>query len=120
LKIGERKPGISAFMRIRNGADFLEATIRSHISHFDEIVAVHNRCTDETPDILARLAREFGPKLKVHHYLPEVFPPGSRGHRNEPPDSSHSLVNYYNYALAKTQYTYATKLDDDHLAIESA
>src|SRR5690606_2481883 len=59
LKIGERKPGISAFMRIRNGADFLEATIRSHISHFDEIVAVHNRCTDETPDILARLAQEF-------------------------------------------------------------
>ncbi len=120
LKIGERKPGISAFMRIRNGADFLEATIRSHISHFDEIVAVHNRCTDETPDILARLAQEFGPKLKVHHYLPEVFPQGSTGHRTEPAGSPRSVVNYSNYALARTSHQVVVKLDDDHLAIEPA
>lgn len=118
LNIAGRRPGISAFMRIRNGADFLEATIRSHIAHFDEIVAVHNRCTDATPDILARLAAEFGPRLRVHHYLPEVYPPGSDGHRTEPPDSPRSLVNYYNFALAQTRFSHATKLDDDHLGME--
>jgi hypothetical protein len=120
LRAAERLPGISAFMRIRNGAAFLERTIRSHIAHFDEIVAVHNRCTDETPDILARLAAEFGPKLRVIHYLPEVFPPGSEGHAREPADSPRSLVNYYNFALARTRHRFATKLDDDHLAIEPA
>src|SRR5690606_26502790 len=82
LQVGERRPGISAFMRIRDGAFSLEAAIRSHIGHYDEIVAVYNRCTDATPDILARLAREFGPKLQVWHYLPRVFPPGSEGHRS--------------------------------------
>jgi hypothetical protein len=114
-----RLPGISAFMRIRNGADFLELAIRSHIDHFDEIVAVYNQCTDATPDILRRLAQQYGPKLRVYHYVPRVFPPGSEGHRKEPPDSPHSLVNYYNFALTRTRFTVATKLDDDHLAMET-
>lgn len=117
LRVAERRPGISAFMRIRNGADFLEAAIRTHIDAFDEIVAVYNQCTDATPDILARLAQEYGPKLKVFHYADRVYPPGSKEHATEPADSPHSLVNYYNFALAQTGYAIATKLDDDHLAI---
>lgn len=118
LRIAERRPGISAFMRIRNGADFLEATIRSHIDHFDEIVAVHNQCTDATPDILARLAAEFGPRLKVFHYEDRVFPPGSAGHAKTDPASPNSMVNYSNAALARTSFQIATKLDDDHLAVQ--
>lgn len=117
LRVGERSPGISAFMRIRNGAYSLEAAIRSHIGHFDEIVAVYNRCTDETPNILARLAEEFGGRLRVWHYLPSVFPPGSDGHRTTPADHPQSLVNYYNFALTRTRYSHATKLDDDHVAM---
>jgi hypothetical protein len=117
LKPGERRPGISAFMRIRDGAYSLEAAIRSHIGHYDEIVAVYNRCTDETPEILVRLQQEFGEKLSVWHYLPSVYPPGSDGHRATPPDHPQSLVNYYNFALSRTRFTHATKLDDDHVAM---
>jgi hypothetical protein len=115
-----RLPGISAFMRIRNGEEFLETAIRSHVNHFDEIVAVYNRCTDSTAEILARLKSELGPKLSLFHYLPEVYPPGSDGHRTEPPESPHSLITYYNFALSRTRFSVATKLDDDHLAIEPA
>ena len=108
-------------MRVRNGADFLETTIRSHIAHFDEIVAVYNQCTDATPDILARLAGEFGPeRLRVFHYVDRVHPPGSTGHRTTPGDSPNSLVNYYNVALSLTRFRTVTKLDDDHLAIDNA
>jgi len=118
LRIGERKPGISAFMRIKNGADWLETSIRSHMKFFDEIVAVYNQCTDATPEILARLQRELGrQRLRVIHYVDSVFPPGSDGHARTAPDSPQSLVNYYNFALASTRFQYATKLDDDHLAI---
>lgn len=112
-----RLPGIGAFLRTRNGADFLEATIRSHVSHFDEIVAVFNDCTDDTPDILARLAQEFGPRLRVYRYAEKVHPPGSAAHAAEPPESPHSLVAYSNRALALTRYRFAVKLDDDHLSI---
>jgi hypothetical protein len=120
LKVEERPHGISAFMRIRDGAFSLEAAIRSHIGHFDEIVAVHNRCTDATPDILARLQQEFGPKLRVWHYLPSVYPPGSAGHQATPPDHPRSLVNYYNFALSRTRFSHVTKLDDDHVAMGEA
>ncbi len=117
LHVAQRQPGISAFMRIRNGADFLELTIRSHIAFFDEIVAVYNQCTDATPDILLRLQQEFGNKLRVIHYTDRVYPPGSSDHAHTDPGSPNSLVNYYNFALASTRFAYATKLDDDHAAI---
>lgn len=120
LAVSERKPGISAFMRIRDGAFSLEAAVRSHIEHFDEIVAVHNRSTDATPDILARLHAEYGDRLRVYHYLPPVFPPGSDGHATEPGNSQLSLVNYYNFALTRTRFTHVTKLDDDHVAMGAA
>ncbi|MCC9643733.1 glycosyl transferase [Rhodopirellula sp. JC740] len=119
--MAERLPGISAFMRIRNGEAFLEATIRSHIDCFDEIVAVHNQCTDRSVEILENLKSEFGEeKLRVIHYVDRVYPPGSTGHIETPGDSPNSLVNYYNFSLAATRYQVATKLDDDHLAIGSA
>ncbi|MHA7888356.1 glycosyltransferase family 2 protein [Roseicyclus sp.] len=120
LAPGARLPGVSAFMRIRNGADFLEATIRTHVEQFDEIVAVFNQCTDATPDILARLAAEFGPKLRVYHYAPRVHPVGSDGHRLTPGGDPSSIVTYYNFALAMTRHQWAVKLDDDHLAIPAA
>jgi hypothetical protein len=117
LKVRGRRAGLSAFMRIRNGEEFLEATIRSHINFFDEIVAVYNQCTDGTPEILERLAGELGGKLKVYHYVDRVFPPGSEDHARTEGSSPQSLVNYYNTALALTTCQVATKLDDDHLAI---
>jgi hypothetical protein len=119
LRVAERRPGISAFMRIRNGAAFVEAAVRSHIAHFDEIVAVYNQCTDDTEAILLRLAAEFGPRLRVVHYLDRVHPPGSEAHAATDPAAPSSLVNYYNAALARTRHRVATKLDDDHIAMEA-
>lgn len=116
----DRLPGVSAFMRIRNGADFLEATIRSHAGMYDEIVAVYNQCTDETAEILARLSKELGPQLRVFHYLPRVNPAGSDGHASTPGQAPSSLVTYSNFALCQTRYQWAVKLDDDHLAIPDA
>ncbi len=116
----KRLPGVSAFVRTRNGADFLEATIRSHAEFYDEIVAVYNQCTDETPNILARLSKEMGPRLRVFHYLPQVHPQGSECHARTPGDAPDSVVAYSNFALAQTRYKWAVKLDDDHLAIPEA
>jgi len=120
LAPSKRSAGVSAFMRIRNGADFLEATIRTHAPFYDEIVAVYNQCTDATPDILARLAAEMGPRLRVFHYLPRVHPAGSEGHARTPGDAPDSLVTYSNFALVQTRHQWAVKLDDDHLAIPDA
>jgi len=117
LNVATRTPGISAFLRIRNGADFVESTIRSHMPFYDEIVAVYNQCEDNTADILGRLAQELGPRMRVYHYTDRVQPLGSKGHANTPGNSPQSMVNYSNFALAQTRHDVVVKLDDDHLAI---
>ncbi|MGU9978612.1 glycosyltransferase [Phreatobacter sp. HK31-P] len=119
LRVADRRPGISAFVRTKNGADFLAPTIRSHAPYVDEIVAVYNQCTDGTEAVLAALQDELGPdKLKLFHYLPRVHPPGSREHAVEPGHSPHSVVNYSNFALSRTTRSIVVKLDDDHIAFE--
>lgn len=115
-----RSPGISALMRIKNGEEFLAQSIESHLPFYDEIVAVYNGCTDNTAAILEELATRYPTKLRVFHYEPEVFPVLSHAHQQTSADSIHSMANYYNFALMQARFSYAVKLDDDHLAIHSA
>lgn len=112
-----RREGISAFMRVRNGEDFIALAIESHLPHLDEIVVCHNRCTDATVPILEGLRERHPDKLKVFEYAPRVHPAGSALHRSTPWRSVHSLANYYNFALARTGCRVVMKLDDDHVAI---
>lgn len=112
-----RKFGISAVMRIKNGGEFLDATIRSHLPYFDEIVACYNNCTDDTETILRQLVLEFPDQIRIFHYEPVVHPILSAEHRSTDTFSIHSMANYYNVALAQCRYQIAVKLDDDHLAI---
>jgi hypothetical protein len=104
-------------MRVRNGEDWLEAAVLSHLLYLDEVVAVYNECTDRTPEILAGLQAAHPQKIRVFHYLPRVHPVGSEMHIRTPADSVHSIANYYNFSLSLTQCTLATKLDDDHIAM---
>lgn len=120
LRLPTRRPGISAFVRTRNGADFVGAAINSHAPYVDEIIVVYNQCVDRTEDVLVELQTKLGPeKLKIYHYLPRVYPPGTDLHAREPASSPHSVVNYSNFALAQTTRTVAFMIDDDHVAMDA-
>jgi len=114
---GPRRPGISAYMRIKNEQQLVRIAVLSHIDHYDEIIACHNGCTDDTERILHELAAQYPRKLKVFHYAPKVHPPRSREHARTSDDSVHGLANYYNWALSKTTRSIAVKLDADQLAV---
>ncbi len=119
---GHRDDGISAFMRIKNGEDFLKLTIESHIDFFDEVIACYNQCTDNTENILLDLQKKYPNKLKIYHYKPYVYPLGSPEQKaffdkTSKIDIIHSMANYYNFALSKTTKKIAVKLDDDHLCV---
>ena len=116
LNLEKRKKGLSMFIRTRNGEDFLEEAIESHIEFLDELVVVYNRCTDGTEKILKKLMKKHK-KIKAFNYVPKVYPPGSKKHIELPPDSKNSLVNYYNFALTRTTKTVVAKLDDDHIGL---
>jgi glycosyltransferase involved in cell wall biosynthesis len=113
-----RPVGISAIMRIKNGEPYLRQAIESHLPHYDEIVACYNDCSDGTERILNELAALHPDKVKVYPYLPRVHPALSAEHEATPTESVNGLANYYNYALSKASFSYAAKLDDDHLAFD--
>jgi glycosyltransferase involved in cell wall biosynthesis len=113
LRADSRKPGISGFMRLKNEEQFVEMTIESVVGCLDELIIVHNGCTDRTPEIIESCRRRHPDRIRIFEYKPSVFPPGSIEHRQEPMGSPHSLVNYYNYALAKTTHRIAIKIDGD-------
>jgi len=115
-----RPPGISALMRIRNGADFLRLVVASHLPFYDEIIACYNDCSDDTESILFELAKRHPGRVRPLHYLPTVHPPCSESHNRTPTASIHGLANYYNYALSHARFSVAVKLDDDHLAVTGA
>ena len=48
-----RRDGISAMLRVRDGARFLRPNLQSCIDVFDEIIAVRRRCSDDTPHLKA-------------------------------------------------------------------
>jgi glycosyltransferase involved in cell wall biosynthesis len=115
LDSNARKPGISGFMRLRNEAQFVEMAIESVVDCLDELVIVHNGCTDRTPEIIEACRQRHPEKVRVYEYKPTVHLPGSEEHRSHPMGSPNSLVNYYNFALAKTTHKIALKIDGDDL-----
>lgn len=114
-----RPPGISAFMRIRDGQDFLRLSIESHLPYVDEVIACYNGCSDRTPQILAELAAQYPGRVRPLEYLPKVHTFRSPEHDRAPTESVHAFANYSNYALLQARYSYAVKLDDDHLALDA-
>jgi glycosyltransferase involved in cell wall biosynthesis len=117
LKVSERRPGISGYMRVRNEEQFLALAVESHLPFLDELVIVYNACTDRTPEIAAEYAQRYPGKVRVFHYEPEAYPPGTAEFVSLLPDSPHSLVNYYNFALCQTTCRVAMKVDADHVII---
>jgi glycosyltransferase involved in cell wall biosynthesis len=111
----ERKNGISAFMRIKNGEDYLEDSILSVIDQVNEIICVFNDSIDNTEKILISLEEKYPLKIKVYKYIPIVYPPNSKEYLELPETSIQSLAYYYNFALSKTTFSYCFKLDDDQI-----
>jgi len=115
LDTASRKPGISGFMRLKNEEQFVEKTIKSVIDSLDELVIVHNGCSDRTPEIIESCRLRYPDRIRIFEYGPRVFAPGSVEHLHEPMGSPHSLVNYSNYALQKTTRKVAIKIDGDEV-----
>jgi glycosyltransferase involved in cell wall biosynthesis len=92
------RAGISAVVRVKNEEDWIAPSLLSVSDAVDELIVVDNGSTDRTPEILARLSRTLGSKLKLF----------SR------PDLDHVALS--NFALAQAGYRWALKWDGDFVA----
>lgn len=48
--------GVSGIMRVKNDAEFIEECIDSCIDALDELIIVHNGCTDNSPLLIEKNA----------------------------------------------------------------
>lgn len=114
------KNGISGIMRVKNDAQFIEASIDSCIDALDELVIVYNDCSDNSPELIEKKRRQYPDKIKVYEYKYKVYSVNLTEEeylyaKSLPFDSPHLLCNYYNFALSKVSYKYAMKIDADQL-----
>jgi glycosyltransferase involved in cell wall biosynthesis len=111
-----KKLGITAVVRLRNEQDYAEQALNSILPFVDEFVIVYNQCSDRTPEIVERFAKQEPNRVKAYHYVPEVFPQGSEKHAALPGHHVSSLVHYSNFALSKATYRILFKWDGDMVA----
>jgi len=110
-----RKEGISAMLRVKNGEDYLRESIMSVIHQVDEIICVFNDSSDNTEKILCELELLYPKKIHVFKYIPKVYAVNTEKYITTDQCSVHSLAYYYNFTLSKTNYNYIFKLDDDEI-----
>lgn len=115
-----RKNGVSGMMRVKNDAEFLEASIDSCIDALDELIIVYNDCTDNSPELILKKQQQYPDKIKVYEYKPEIYAWNLTKQQVDDIlqgkiSPIHVLANYYNFALAKTSRKYVMKIDADQI-----
>lgn len=112
--------GVSGIMRVKNDAEFIEASIDSCLDALDELIIVYNDCSDNSPELIYQKQKQYPKKIKVYEYKHIVYSINLTKEKYEfakslSDDSPHLLCNYYNFALSKVTYKYALKIDADQI-----
>lgn len=112
--------GVSGIMRVKNDAEFIEASIDSCIDALDELVIVYNDCSDNSPELIYKKQKQYPDKIKVYEYKHKIYSVNLTKEEYEyakslPSDSPHLLCSYYNFALSKVTCQYAMKIDADQI-----
>ena len=105
----DRKPGISAMLRVGNEEEWIGPCLESIIPFFDEII-ISLDCSDKTREIIQSFSSK---KIKVYDYPFRLGAVDGISH----PDSLHDQAYYYNWTLSKTTKTHVSKWDADMIML---
>ena len=95
---------------------FIERCIESCIDVLDELIVVHNDCSDNSVDEIEKMRLKYPSKIKRYEYPHKVLGVGlSREDydlaKSLPENSPNLLCSYCNFALSKVTSQYALKID---------
>jgi glycosyltransferase involved in cell wall biosynthesis len=114
---------ISAVMRIKNEAEYLERSINSVIDLVDELVIIDNCSVDGSADIIADFSNRFPRKVKAFEYPYKIARYGEEtsilAATKEGRQSPSYLPNFYNWTTAQCAGPYILKWDGDTIATDA-
>ena len=107
-------------MRVKNDGMFIERCIESCIDALDELIVVHNDCTDNSVEEIEKMREKYPDKIKRYEYPHRVMGVGLTKEEYQfvkdlPEGSPYLLSTYCNFALSKVTTPYALKIDADQV-----
>jgi len=119
LESTEKKPGITAMIRVKNEEKNIVRSIESILPFFDEIVIVDNASTDRTKALVTELASKLNNNslIKIVSYPFTVARCGSE-HAETSENSVHNLAYYYNWCLSQCKMSHVVKWDADMVFVD--
>jgi glycosyltransferase involved in cell wall biosynthesis len=114
------KNKVTGIMRVKNDGMFIERCIESCIDALDELIVVHNDCTDNSVEEIEKMREKYPDKIKRYEYPHRVMGVGLTKEEYQfvkdlPEGSPHLLSTYCNFALSKVTTSYALKIDADQV-----
>lgn len=113
---------VSAIYRIKNGAEYMEASILSVVPLVSEIIIVDNMSTDNTLDIAYKLKEELNAlvEIKVFNYNKKLEIAGDGYLERINGNKGGSLSEYYRYCFSLGTSDYLMKCDAHYIYIPKA
>lgn len=114
------KNRVSGIMRVKNDERFVERCVESCIDALDELIVVHNDCTDSSVNEINKMVARYPDKIKCYEYPYHIYGMNITKEeyeiaRNLPKDSPHLFSSYCNFALSKVTSQYALLIDADQI-----
>lgn len=111
---------VAGIMRVKDDGIFVRDCIESCIDALDELIVVHNDCTDNSVEEIEKMVAKYPNKIRHYAYPYEVWAFHlSKEKFNEVKNLSendpHLFSSYSNFALSKVTADYALKIDADQV-----
>ena len=111
---------VAGIMRVKNDGVFVRDCIESCIDALDELIVVHNDCTDNSVEEIEKMVAKYPTKIRHYAYPYEVWAFHLSKEKFDevkklPEDNPHLFSNYCNFALSKVSADYALKIDADQI-----
>lgn len=111
-----RPPGVSCFVRCRNEAEYIVASLASVHRFADEILLALNRSEDATRSLVEAMIPRY-PKIRIVTYDEDCAPIGRGYHEAVMRDDRRSLARFYNWCVEQTTFSHVCKWDGDMIAL---
>lgn len=111
--------GISGMWRVKNEAQFLRASVLSHLRHLDQAVLVIQPSDDDTEAVARRLHEEYRDKVKLCYYPFPVHRVGSQEHLDSDPASVYTMMHLTNWAISQCDYSWIAKIEGDVIGLST-